>query len=75
MKEPNYNPFVTVRNPPGAAKLSSGPKTSVIPKMIPEKGLCLSPKGAATGGSKSRVRLWSRNLPTPDLKQQQKFSR
>ena len=29
--------IVTIRNPAGAAKLSSGPKTSVIPKMIPKK--------------------------------------
>ena len=53
LKEPN-SPFVTIRNPAGAAKLSSGPKTSVIPKMIPKKkGLYLPPKGATTGGSKS----------------------
>ena len=31
------SPFVTIRNPAGAAKLPSGPQISVIPKMIPEK--------------------------------------
>ena len=30
------SPFVTIRNSAGAAKLPSGPKTSVIPKMIPK---------------------------------------
>ena len=50
--EPN-SPFVTMRNLAGAAKLSSGPKTSVIPKMIPKKGIFLPPKGATIGGSKS----------------------
>ena len=31
------SPFVTIGNPAGAAKLSSAPKTSVIPKIIPKK--------------------------------------
>ena len=60
------SPFVAMRNLARAAKLPSGPKTSVIPKMIPKKGLCLPPKRATTGGSKSRMWLWSRKLPTPD---------
>ena len=38
-----------MRNPAGAAELPSGPKTSVTSKMIPEKGFCLTPKGATTG--------------------------
>ena len=62
LKEPN-SPVVAIRNPAGAAKLPSDPKTSVIPKMIPKKGLYLPPKGATTGGSKSR------RLPTPGLGQ------
>ena len=37
-------PFVTIRNPAGAAELSSGPKTSVIPKMIPQKRFLFTSK-------------------------------
>ena len=46
------SPFVTMRDPAVAAKLPSGPKTSIIPKMIPKK---ISPKGATTESSKSRM--------------------
>ena len=31
------SPFVTTRNPTGAANLPPGPKTSVIPKRIPKE--------------------------------------
>ena len=60
LEEPN-SPFVTIRNPAGAAKLSSGPKTSVIPKMIVKKRSLFT--------SKRSHNWWFKEsrLPTPGL--------
>ena len=45
-------PFVTIQNPAGAAKLPAGPKTLVIPKMIPKKWSLFTSKKSHNWGFK-----------------------
>ena len=46
------SPFVTIRNPAGAAKLPLGQKASVIPKMIPKRRSLFTSKKSHSWGIK-----------------------